>query len=38
MNKNRQMQFFVVALSVAAAAEVNLKHLVNKATVHCVAL
>lgn len=35
--KNRQMQFFflVVALCVAAA-EGNLKHLVSKATVHCV--
>lgn len=32
--KNRQMQF-VLALCVAAA-EGNLKHLVSKATVHCV--
>lgn len=34
--KNRQMQFFLVVALCVAAAEGNLKHLVSKATVHCV--
>lgn len=36
MKKNRQMQFFLVVALCVAAAEGNLKHLVSKATVHCV--